>query len=94
MRLLSIKTNVASLQAYGCKVCLHIGSVAFIIGQRKGDCLFRLELFTPLHRWRISTLRKKVLQPTTEQSTQCQHDINSFGVCRKCKRGLRPSVMA
>jgi len=67
MRHFSIKTNVASLQAKNCIFCLHIGSVALCFGRRKGDCLCRIELFTPLQRWRISTLRKKVLQRTTAQ---------------------------
>lgn len=56
---LSVKTNVASLQAANCLFCLHIGSIAFLFGKRKGPCLCRIELFTPLHKWRISTLKKK-----------------------------------
>jgi hypothetical protein len=65
MRNFAIKTNVASLQAKNCIFCLHIGSVALCFGSHNGDCLCRIELFTPLHRCRISTLRKKVLQHTT-----------------------------
>lgn len=53
-----IVTNVLSTQAYGCQFCLHIGSVALMFGRR--DChARRLELFTPLHRFRYSSGKKR-----------------------------------
>ena len=60
MRFLKIITNAASTQAYGCLICIHIGSIALLFGKRHGPCLFRLELFTPCRKLRISTIRKKV----------------------------------
>jgi len=53
--MLKIKTNVSSTQAWGCLVCIQIGSVAFLIGKRKNKgCFVRVELFTPMRLFRIS----------------------------------------
>lgn len=52
-RYLHIKRDVLYTQAYGCWLCLHVGSTAVFIGRRKGNAV-RLELFTPLHKWRLS----------------------------------------
>lgn len=50
---LHIKRNVMATQAYGCWLCLHIGDIAIFLGRRKGYGI-RVELFTPLHKWRLS----------------------------------------
>lgn len=52
-RLVHIERDVMHTQAYGCWLCLHVGGTAIFFGRRKGYAL-RLELFTPLHRWRLS----------------------------------------
>lgn len=52
-RLIHIKRNVASTQAYGAWLCLHIGTVAIFLGSRNGHAL-RIELFTPFHRFRMA----------------------------------------
>jgi hypothetical protein len=50
-----IKTNVAYTQAKNCSLCLHVGSIAIMIGKGK---LFRkrLELFTPMQKFRWSSI--------------------------------------
>lgn len=48
-----IKRNVEYTQAYGCQLCVHIGSVAVMFGKRDGAGR-RLELFTPRHLFRYS----------------------------------------
>lgn len=52
-RLVHIKRDVMYTQAYGCWLCLQVGSTAIFLGRRDGYAL-RLELFTPLHKWRLS----------------------------------------
>lgn len=56
MRLLTVQRNVASTQAKGTLFCLHVGGTAlhFFNGSNPMPG-FRLELFTPLHRFRWST---------------------------------------
>ncbi len=46
---MEIRTNVAYTQAYGCRFCLHVGSVALYFGRRRGYGT-RLEICTPC-RW-------------------------------------------
>jgi len=60
MRHFKLQTNVASTQAANCIFCFHIWSIALLIGRRHGPCYCRIELFTPLHLWRISKSRWKV----------------------------------
>lgn len=48
-----VKRDVLSTQAFGCWLCLHVGSTAIYFGRRDGYAV-RLELFTPLHKWRLS----------------------------------------
>lgn len=48
-----IKRDVMYTQAYGCWLCLHVGATAIFLGRREGNGA-RLELFTPLHRIRLS----------------------------------------
>lgn len=52
-RWLTIRTGVEYTQGYGCWLCLHVGSTVFYVGRREGDSL-RLELFTPLERFRVA----------------------------------------
>ena len=52
-RLLKVKTRVMAAQARSCWGCLHVGEWAFFIWvTNKRDYGWRLELFTPLHRFR------------------------------------------
>jgi hypothetical protein len=52
--MIQIHRDVASTQAYGCRFCLHTGSIAVYFGRMTGGRGPRLELFTPLHRFRWS----------------------------------------
>jgi hypothetical protein len=53
--MIEIKTKTASTQAYGCWFCLHIFSTAIYFGSGVKGRGPRLELFTPLHRFRWSS---------------------------------------
>jgi hypothetical protein len=48
-----IKKDVLYAQAKNCSLCLHIGTVAFLFGRGKWFHK-RIELFTPLHIFRIT----------------------------------------
>lgn len=50
---MTIKRDVAYTQAWGCRLCLHVGSVAMYFGRHAGAGA-RLELLTPLHWFRWS----------------------------------------
>ncbi len=52
--LMRIVTNVAYLQAYGCKLCIHIGSIAFLFGKKEKGRGPRIEICTPFHWFRYS----------------------------------------
>ena len=47
--MIRFRTNVAYTQAYGCKFCLHVGSLAVFFGTKNNGAGPRLELFTQLH---------------------------------------------
>lgn len=52
-RFVTIVRDVYSVQGYGARLILHIGSTAFYFGLRPGYGL-RIELFTHFHRFRFS----------------------------------------
>lgn len=52
--MIHIHRDVTYTQAKGCLFCLHVGSVAVYFGTTKNGRGPRLELFTPLHRFRWS----------------------------------------
>jgi hypothetical protein len=47
---IEVRRNVAYTQGYGCRFCLHVGSVAFFFGRVRGGAGPRLEVLTP-RRW-------------------------------------------
>lgn len=47
---MEIKRDVYSLQAYGCRFCLHIGSIALLFGRMENGRGPRVEICTPA-RW-------------------------------------------
>ncbi len=51
---MQILTNVAYLQAYGCRLCIHIGSTAFLFGKKEKGRGPRIEIWTPYHWFRYS----------------------------------------
>jgi hypothetical protein len=55
---MKILRNTAYIQAANCHFCLHIGTTAYIFGNRNGKGYgMRIELFTPEHIFRISPWR-------------------------------------
>ena len=55
---MTIYRDIEYIQAANCHLCLHIGTTAYIWGRRAGKgCGLRIELFTPLHKLRISPWR-------------------------------------
>lgn len=52
-----ILRNTSYIQAHNCHLCLHIGTTAYIFGNRKGGSGLRLEIFTPDHKFRLSPWR-------------------------------------
>lgn len=52
--LLEIRRGIEYSQAFGCLACLQIGTVALFLGRYRADCLLRIELLTPIHRFRIA----------------------------------------
>lgn len=51
--MITIETDVAYLMAYGCRFCLHVGTVAILFGSGVNGRGPRLEVCTPRHwlRW-------------------------------------------
>ena len=49
-----IVKNVEYLQAKNCRLCIHVGLTAFIFGEGWKGKATRVEIFTPLHRFRFS----------------------------------------
>lgn len=56
-RIVIVQRNVASTQAKGTLFCLHVGGTAihFFNSLKRADCRWRLELFTPMRRFRWSS---------------------------------------
>lgn len=55
MKLLEIRRDVMSVQGYGVPLCIQFGSTAFYLGRwRNRPGGWRIEILTPLHRFRIS----------------------------------------
>lgn len=52
--MIEVRRNTAYTQAFGCRFCLHIGSLAIFFGRMKDGRGPRLELFTPWHWFRWS----------------------------------------
>ena len=52
--LIEVKRNVEYLQAFGCRLCIHIGTVAVLFGRKSNGRGPRVELFTPRHWFRWS----------------------------------------
>jgi hypothetical protein len=50
----SVQRDVAYTQAKGCCLCLHVWTWAIYFGRRASGRGPRLELLTPLHRFRWS----------------------------------------
>jgi hypothetical protein len=58
MRCCGLQRNVAYTQAKGTLACFHVGSIAIYFGDTGNQvCRYRLELFTPRHRFRFSRPR-------------------------------------
>lgn len=51
---MNIVTGIEYIQPRGRMFCLHVGSVAVLFGPKRDTAVARLELFTPLHRFRLS----------------------------------------
>jgi hypothetical protein len=63
--MIRVRTQTEYTQAFGCRFCLHVGSVAFFFGSKPDGSGPRVELFTPLHWFRWSrgyTDARKVAQ--------------------------------
>jgi|LakMenE18May11ns_1017448.scaffolds.fasta_scaffold8516130_2 hypothetical protein len=52
---MKIEKGVISTQTKGCKICFHIGTTAFYLGERRKDGKqgIRIEIFTPLRIFKI-----------------------------------------
>ncbi len=50
-----IENNVAYTQAFGCRFCLHIGSLAIFFGNKTGGRGPRVEIMTPCRWFRWSS---------------------------------------
>lgn len=49
-----VRSAVAYTQAFGCRLCLHVGSIAFFFGRKRDGRGPRIEVLTPLHKFRYS----------------------------------------
>lgn len=54
MRLFNYQTNVEYTQAWGCRLCVHIGGLALYFGRKKNGRGPRIEIMTTLHWFRYS----------------------------------------
>ena len=52
---MTLYTNVEYMQAANCRFCLHVGTIALVIGLKPNGYGRRLELFTPRHMFRYSS---------------------------------------
>lgn len=50
---MKIVKNVAYMQAANCRLVIHIGSIAFVFGDRAGGYATRIEIFTDFQRFRF-----------------------------------------
>lgn len=56
---IQVARDIMSTQTKGCLFCLHVGATAFYIGSKKEGSGARLELFTPMRKFRFSWMRKR-----------------------------------